>query len=50
LVNLAYNEAKKLIKQDKKFVDFAINSLLEKKVLFSSDLTFNKTTTVYEEV
>ena len=46
LVNLAYNEAKKLIKQDKTFVDFAINSLLEKKVLFSNDLNYNKTKTV----
>ena len=53
LVNLAYNEAKKIIKQDKTFFEFTVNSLLDKKVLFSNDLQnlyYNKTITIYDDI
>ena len=53
LVNLAYNEAKKIIKQDKTFFEFTVNSLLEKKVLFLNDLQnlhYNKTITIYDDI
>ena len=53
LVNTAYNEAKKIIKEDKTYFEFVVSILLDDKVLLLNDLKkieYNKTITLYDDI
>ena len=53
IVNAAYNEAVRIITQDKIHFEFTIDSLLENKVLYLADLKsleYNGTNMIYNDV